>query len=247
MHNFYSIKEYNPRVITNQTKNIAFYWSPKAGCSIVAKIFLKYLNLYNDKEPVILQRDAYIAQKALRAKTVCDKCNQGNICYKNYFKIQMVRNPYSRAISSYLKYLHINTDELSLSFETYLELILTKTMKEHHMWPQYLIDIESLDYIIRFENISQDIQNLCNQHNICFEYSTQPVEPSYTRFVNNHNYNCATIPYKFIHSNKLINTTDNTIGIPEYNFFYNERCKKLVETLYGYDIEIFKYSFPYGL
>jgi hypothetical protein len=245
MNNLYDITSYSPRVLVNKDKNIAFYWSPKAGCSVVAKIFLKYINYYNnDNNPVIEQRDSYITQQINSTTNICDRSNQNNLCYKNYFKIQMVRNPYTRAISSYLKYLHIYRN-ISLSFHKYLELILTKTMKEHHIWPQYLIPPTSLDYIIRFENMESDILDLCSKHNICFEYSTEPVEPSYTRFTNDTTNNCANIDYRFIDDNIIINSINNITGIPPYYLFYNTDCKLLVEQIYGYDIEIFKYEFPY--
>jgi hypothetical protein len=156
----------------------------------------------------------------------------------------MIRNPYSRAISSYLKYLHIYQN-ISLSFQKYLELILTKTMKEHHIWPQYLISPTSLDYIIRFENMESDILTLCSKYNICFEYSTEPVEPSYTRFTNDTISNCANIEYMFIDSNTIVNKTNGIVGIPQYHLFYNSHWKLLVEQIYGYDIEIFNYEFPY--
>lgn len=246
MNNFHAVTSYNPRVLVHHNPGVAFYWSPKSGCSVVAKMFLEYTSFIQPDVPIIRQRELYCKHIETTYKDKTYWCNQHVSVYNNYLKLQLVRNPYSRAISSYIKFLDMYKNNIALSFQSYLQLILTGKLLEHHMLPQYMIDKNLIDYILKLENIAQDVHYICNQYNVCFNYTTEQVELTYTRFhANNMHDNCSSTVFKIDNTGRIWNTYRQMYGMPEYKYFYNSYCKKMVEDIYGYDIEIFNYSFPY--
>lgn len=255
MNNIIKLNQYAPRCLTNREKKIVMYWSPKAGCSTLAKIFFSYIGVEYDKTNPIITRDNYCY--GLRSSVEDRKywCNQELCFYDDCFKLQLVRNPYTRAVASFLKFLNLSADKISMSFQIYLETIISanslveSAFIEHHMVPQYMIDTKNLNYILKLENLQEDIDILYSKYNISLVYQ-QDKEESYTKYRNtNINYNVSNLLYRYIKEphNSFYAAQNKTFGIPEYYYFYNKYCKKMVEQIYGEDIEIFEYCFPYNL
>lgn len=261
-NNFIAKSAYCPRVLPDPKNKLSLYWSPKAGCSIIARMFLIHMELYDHNRSCIRQRDEYTKniKKTYkdRADFLSHMPNQDEQFYKNFLKIQLVRNPYSRAISSFIKYLHQAEDNLTLSFQSFLELIIignstrwghtSRSFLEHHFLPQYMVNC---DFVIKIENIVDDLALLKQKHGFDLDYNDKEVEPSYQSgkyTIKDSVIWCATAPFRFTaKSHGLINMQDLSVGIPEYKLFYNQYCKDMVEQIYGKDIDFFGYDFPFDI
>jgi hypothetical protein len=261
-NNFIQESEYCPRVLPDPKNKLAMYWSPKAGCSIIARMFLIHINSYDHNRSCIKQRDEYTKNIKQTHKDKADFLshmpNQDKQFYKNFFNIQLVRNPYSRAVSSFIKYLHQAQNNLTLSFQSFLELIIignstrwgrkSRSFLEHHFLPQYMIDC---DFIIKIENIVDDLALLKKTHGLDLDYNDNEVEPSYQSgkyTTKDSDTSCSVAPFRFTSEhNGLINMQDLSVGIPEYKLFYNQYCKDMVEKIYGKDIDFFNYDFPFDI
>jgi len=251
--NFIDTDRYPPRALASPSKKLVAYWTPKAGCSLMAKMFLIYIGNYDNHLSPIYQRDLYTQQQLKNHNERQYLCNQNDSFYEDYVKIQMVRNPYDRAVASFIKYLHIAKNRITLSFQSYLELILfgnsvidpsEKTFIEHHFLPQYMTS--KLDHVIKMENITQDLYELHKKYDILLKYTAQEVEPSYqTQFYNPEiTHKCSCEQFRFT-DNGLQNMNSKQIGVPRYELFYNQYCKNMVGKIYAKDIEYFDYDFPY--
>jgi len=95
----------------------------------------------------------------------------------SFFKFAFVRNPYSRAVSNYamftqnqMRIKQLDSYKLEalkaqdLSFEDFLTM--TIRLDNHHWNPQINFLPVEPDYIGRFENLQEDLDNICNQINI---------------------------------------------------------------------------------
>lgn len=84
-------------LLVNDEKKIIFVTIYKSNCTVIAKIFFNYINklreaLKHNKWIHVYEQDIYIKKNLLVQ----------NKNYDNYLKLIFVRNPYERAVSSYL-------------------------------------------------------------------------------------------------------------------------------------------------
>ncbi len=87
--------------------------------------------------------------------------------YDNFFKFTVVRNPFDRVVSYYLKN-SINKNNLSFS-DWVVDRYQNKNFQDYkRMYSDYThwIDEKDIDFILRFENISLDFNKLKNKLNI---------------------------------------------------------------------------------
>ena len=148
--------------------------------------------------------------------------------FENMFKFVIVRNPYDRAVSSWLyctrnnwKWRIFNSTFKKRAFQYFLERlpkIWKKKTSRHtatHTRP-VMPDITDnsgeilVDYIGKLENISDDFNYICDE---------------------------IGIPH---HEFPVVNSSGR---VKKYRNFYNKKSKKLVEQYYKNDIENFDYSF----
>ena len=93
--------------------------------------------------------------------------------YKTYFKFTIVRNPWARAFSWYK---NVMRDELhkknygidsTISFKEFLKLFAGKRMlRPQTYWLKNFADEIPMDYIGRFENLSEDFRKICEYLNL---------------------------------------------------------------------------------
>lgn len=226
-------------IYNNNKSNTKFIidWSPKAGCTTVCKIFFDYMDLLNQ----YLLKDEWIHNHRPDFYKKYGKVNHRLLLNKKYIKIKFVRNPYSRAISSYIHIMktHLKKsifNNIDMSFYDFLLKISKKNIKNNiHYDLQINIfennNIYNNNYIIKIENINQEIKNLNKIYNIQLS----------SNFTSNHHI------FKnndIIEDFSLIKFSEFKNNIPNYKSFYlNNNTKLLVEKLYYKDLHTYNYSF----
>jgi hypothetical protein len=252
--------EYPQFAVVNNEKRILMDWTPKADSSNAVAMFMHDMGFKFGYQYHIFSHtfhhDHFVA-----------RCGDKTICMyldPTWFRFKVVRNPYSRAVSSYLHCLQ----RLQFRPEQFF-----KTVEEYEdlSFLSFLNWIKSLDDFGKycdghFERQSYPYEIDCYEKGVPLFHEIVPVENS-------------TIPLQRINSKlgthyELVNTTyalqfsskrhevtkseavQEFVGtkaykqiktaIPRsYGLFYNQHIKDLVKEIYYQDIFLYNYSFPY--
>jgi len=218
-------------------RKIAYIMSPRAGCSISFKFYLKSLNekLLNDAmnyNDFVHSYRTEIFTKHLPIKTIKELIDE------NYTFVKFVVNPYQRAVSSFrMLFGELENPKYDLTFnQYYINLIQNKNMELYsrkelvHCKPQYLKFEEKVNpiiYRIDFDK-GKDLEvnglfiNLNNISSV--HHSNRQSEET--------NISLCNIPRREI----------NTFLPKKYNVLYNENNRKLIENYYKDDIKYGPYD-----
>ena len=168
----------------------------------------------------------------------------------NYFDstkitIKLVRNPYTRIISSFF---HFIKSGINISFIVFLkklkifafnnfknlnndELFLNERLNELFY---NIYEDKKFDHIIKLENLHNDIKNLNNKYNLNLNLK------KYNLNVRKKTTSIKDFDYINTETKYYINNLPNN-----YEVFYNNETKLLVTEIYKKDIEFYNYIFPY--
>lgn len=106
----------------------------------------------------------YAHQRATMLKPIL-----GDDIWNNYFKICSVRNPYEKLISTFFKlYPHMNSSDPSLDALFY-SWVTAGQLAEHSTKDSVIYTIDNelcVDYVIRYENLYEDMNEVCTRLDI---------------------------------------------------------------------------------
>jgi len=219
--------------------------TPRAGCTIGYKMFFDHLGLLTPDIDDQLKLHKY------RMETYHKKVGQATKqLLSNYWVFKIVRNPYARAVSSYM-YIIVGklTDLHKVTFYDYLVSLKTNNMifkyngKEYgdisfHSMIQYdQGEDEYIDQIIKLENGQEQIDLMINdKFDVDMKIANLTSNHHLAR-VDNGNDNDKLLMYKpieyFMHN----------IPIAYKNAFYDKATRELVDYIYHIDIIKYGYSF----
>lgn len=216
------------RNLRSNNKRIYMLWSPKSGSATLGQIFFEYINFDYDKNKFI--------HFSIREYEKIQKNTIPLLPLNDYLCLQLVRNSYIRAASAYMVsqirnsdwYLNINCYPIgnNISFIDFLYqvkyIIDNKYTLDPHYGQQRMPNTQYIvehNGIVRLEHIREDINRINLRENI--------------------NLNSSVV-YD-IHSSKKINKK-----YIEYKYLYKDPLsKKLVDSIYGEDIDTLRFSYPY--
>ena len=234
---------YYHQMLNIPNKNILIDWTPKSGCTTVCKMIFKYLGILDEALKYSKWIHDYRMHKYYSKYGEIDKESLLHGKYSKYLIIKFVRNPYSRAVSSYIHAMKsIKLIELigldNISFIHFLTLIRNKniTVEEGH-WRIQKLSYENdnnkknlnIKYI-KIENIKDELNILKKNNNIDLYYD----------FTSNHHIKKKDNINKFVGNIKFKNLNNK---FPKYRYFYNDKIRKLVEEIYFNDIKTYNYSY----
>lgn len=152
----------NGLIINNK---IIIDWSAKSGYTILCKMIFNYLGISKELDKLNLSihnTDKIIFYQKYR------RVRLSQLLDSNIIKIKLVRNPYSRVVSSYLHIMKTNIirkcfDYEDLSFLEYLDLIKNKKVDDqrepnpHYGFQKLVIENKRdiFNNIIKIENLNK--------------------------------------------------------------------------------------------
>lgn len=227
---------------------LILFWSPKSGCTTLIKWFFFQIGLlqkaidYNSS--VHLYRvDIYEQQENYKLKIkeqlMADK--------KDVYKL--VRNPYNRAVSSFLATLTNGAilNQIApglhngLSFKKFLYIIKDIGVKKDkinvHIAQQYVEEEELLiQNYIHLEHFTTSIRNIEKKYNLLESPILNIIKSPHHRTQQMTNYGKLSFAE--------VNISQKTLHgvLPEYKNFYDDETRDLVKELFKKDFEKYGYN-----
>lgn len=245
----YALNRWRQHQLTCRENKLMFGFTAKAGCSSVTKLFLSLIDHPNSIEfrkwphPI---RQAYQKQRPTRLKDWFDK---------RILKLKFVRNPFDRAVSSYLhvaKHAKLGSHLAATSgqkgienwtFEDFIDRLsdINLYAANPHYGPQtWSMEnrIFKFDKIIKIETLRDDLLQVENEFGRSFSIDDSLfTSRHHTARRQNLTSFCGDVPYAELLSN----------GIPASEHFYNHDLTRKVYKLYKRDVDRFGYPLPHLL
>lgn len=220
---------------------IVLFWSQKSGCTTLTKWFFFQINMLElafEYNPWRLHEKKYkfYEQHGYNDSLISVIDSRKKEIYK------LVRNPFTRAISSYFQQLRENLLSLennSISFKGFL-YYLKKNIEglwEGHCSRQYIYGEENvISKYIHLEKFEDEIKGVENEHQL-LDSPISKIIPS-----DHHNQEKEIfIPSRPI-ADIIFKWEDFEKSIPHYSYFYDDETEELVKNIYKIDFEIYEYS-----
>ena len=212
-------------------------WSAKCGCTSVLKMWFEHSGQLEEALKYNKWIHKYRTFKCGHMKYIPGKTKMHNAVH-----VKFVRNPYSRAVSSYI---HCSRTGIlgtrGLTFRQFLFNYIPKRGigSNSHYRPQHMHHgISRYDHVIKIEHMEQGVKMLNEKYNItpplnCAHDSAHHVTQK------QHVPEAYDIKFKdFVHDHGPFTT-------PTYDSFYNQEIKQQVYKLYQQDVDLYKYSYEY--
>jgi hypothetical protein len=228
--------------LLDRPRHLLLDWSAKAGCTVAVKMLLRYQGLLEEAEKGTGWVHNYRIRVYYAAHGVATR---RDLVDPDLVKIKVVRNPYDRAVSSYITVARdlakefadaVGTEESDLSFRQFLALLerIDLSACNPHYRKQvrpYEEEDVRFDAIVHLERLGEDLSELTRRHGI-------PLDP--TGLTSDHHFRrsdrvmpgAADAPWSVL--------TETTI--PAYASFYDADTRQRVEALYGADFAHYGYA-----
>ena len=168
---------------------LIFIWSPKAASTTTKNIFYDYVGItLPDKDKGWLVNDEEWVKKHDMAKFKLPPDHE------NYLKIQFVRNPYERALSSFFHHVEYRNKHKCQQYQTFNEFLVNVKNKQikcrgcnFHSTQQFKTN--NVDEIIKIENLDNEINRLNSQYsltlkNITYQRHSYKKKYDYKKYLN---------------------------------------------------------------
>lgn len=233
---------------------IILFWSHRSGCTSLANWFFFQIGLYEEAmkyEPFI----HYYEYEIYKNRLSYYKELEMELLRLKKHTIKLVRNPYKRAVSSFLilynnpyaskqweairLYFYNNkNDQKGISFKQFLyyvkEIGPKSSQLDQHFSQQYIEDEEKIiNQYIKLEKFNKIIPNLEKEYGLLSSDISLLTNSSHHR------------SHQMIHKG---NYADNDItnpqfpSLPTYRSFYDEEALKLVSEIFNDDFEAYGYK-----
>ena len=236
-----------------EDKDVAVLWSAKAGCTFAVKWFL-----YQRGElEQALQHSDWIHDyrtQVYRSSPVYE-AGVHRAEYGKFRYFRLVRDPYSRAVSSYLHMVRTVGDTAfhapfndflgrdieagsGVSFAEFCEFLLSIDVSRcdiHYRQQAHLLETRGLidvDHVVHLESLEQELDPLVGK------YHLKPV--SVGELSASHHNTRRSRSHGFVGDQPFQRTAEDVY--PDYHQFYNEELAAMVRTIYAEDFHRYGYS-----
>lgn len=239
------------RHLISLDKNILFGFTPKAGCTGISKLFFNHIG---EIEKALSFGGLTHQYRKIYSETNPVKFEHFNS--KKIVKLKFVRNPYTRAVSSYFHVVknRVYADKIinfigvksidDLSFKMFLSFLATQNLKrcDPHIGIQFLPGENQLFYfdeIIKIEELEERLDSINKKYKIKITLPSNLKKSNHhLKKIQNAELFVGDLPFTY-----FINSDTQKLAIPHYKCFYNDEIKNKVEDLYKLDINTYNYFF----
>ncbi|MBL0340317.1 MAG: sulfotransferase family 2 domain-containing protein [Bacteroidetes bacterium] len=170
--------------LIDSKNKIIMDWSPKAGCTILTKMFFRHMGLLEEA----LQYNPWVHEYRMHVFSKNHPISREDFKNKEFYKFKVVRNPFHRVVSGYIHTMEYETMHepvkkalwrwnADVSFKSFVKY-LSKT-DLHTCDPHYALQKKGFEYeltdcydeIIRLENLNDAINDLNERKNFRFDLS----------------------------------------------------------------------------
>lgn len=231
------LKDFNDKILMD--------WSPKSGCTIAVKMFFRKLGLLE----TALSYSDWIHNYRMHVFFIEQPTYREDLTDSDYFKFKVVRNPFSRVVSSYLhtmksKSMHAPVKKVlkkwnsNISFNQFVNFLEKTDLSSLGCDPHYGLQKKSFensemnfDLIIKLENFKNSIDELNSKSGANF--NIEGLKSEHHIKIDNNTLNKA-YDKKF---SRIIKQ------VPSYDQFYNEDLIRRVSELYQQDLNAYNYNY----
>lgn len=229
---------------------LLFFWSPKSGCTSLIKWYFFQIHLLQkaiDYHPWIhfYRMDIYETQENYKLTITKQLLHYKKEAYK------LVRNPYSRAVSSFFATLTNKeiTDQVfptgienGLSFKQFLyqvkDIGVTRELINSHIAQQYVVEEELfIENHVHLEQFIPEIKALEKKYNLLDSPMDMIIKSSHHNAPNVSNSGKHTLADVKMSMETIFNAP-----LPQYKTFYDQETKDLVNELFKQDFEKYHYK-----
>jgi len=224
--------------LVNDEKKFIVFWNAKAGCTAVKRWYLGTIGI----DPDTVNPHKFLAARASRLSSADIQEN-----YKDYYKFIVCRNPWKRIVSYYknkkvdvgwknktwpidTRITGMNTE--SFTFKEIVDFVCSTPdlfLEQHVRSQTSEINDIKFDKIVKLENFSRDMTEVCDTLNIEYRNFSNPNK---TRETTNK-----------IEAFNLRPSEFSELNMPSYECFYDDDLKSMIADKFKNDIEYFDYKF----
>jgi hypothetical protein len=244
-----------PPILYDNKRKIALLWSAKAGCTFATKWFFFQMNLldaafYYDPWIHYYKDNVYYHSSGY-------KRNLSSLWNDEYTVIKIVRDPFARAVGSYLAALvFLNSDtpvlrnakafvknEIAegnnlLSFRKFINKLTTFDISQGNIhWREqwHFLEKNNIlkpDYIIKLENAESSLEKVERELKLkSSNLSLFRESPHNTKKTERSEF-CGDMDFHF----------DPEMGYPDYTYFYDDELIQIVRSIYRNDFNAYDYE-----
>lgn len=226
------------RCIFDPDNKIVMIFTPRAACTLSCNVFFEHMGLRES-----FDKDVWIHKYRQSYRPWADD----NIFVSPEFtKIKFIRNPYKRAVSSYLYAMIDYPQERKFSFYDFMKSLVPGAFCSdilYHCLSQYSPVYEKFtNHYVRVENIREDLLSIDEKHNTKFLEAYNKINLEEHNVSHKDKKNKEITEFIGMTSyNDLLKRFDNPHA--EYKYYYNDEVRKLIEEVYANDINHYGYKF----
>lgn len=250
-----------PKPLFHKDFPLVIYWSPKSGCTSATKWFFHHLALLEEALEYNPWIHEYKSQVFFKAENY-NKNLLKKIINSRTTVVKIVRNPFSRTVSSYLaindrggksrkswqrkerrkifKFLQTeDKDENSFTFRDFVAYLRANTSREMHLAPQIHPSEKqgyvNIDILIKVENLRKGLLEL--------EHKFSLKRTNFDKiFESGHHVNYSDDSKELCCDKVFPFLRPADYPILSYQNFYDEELRKFVSEIYAEDFKRYGYS-----
>lgn len=263
----------HPHMLVDEYHRILVDWTPKAACTKVVEMFWKEMNILRGTN---YPEDAFVHDYRHDFMIKCGTVTQDMLENNSpYYRFKVVRNPFYRAVSSYIHimkwrlWMPVGKQEnnperdthspwADLSFEDFLSTFLSQVRSNV---PNFLHNNGALIHFVS-QSSDDEVEMFRNENK----------KPMFNRIVHLENFDedialvnkdtgrnysypegfDSHVVLKQEQADQYVGNLSyshmvSTHGIPkDYGKFYNRECKQMVEDIFYNDLYLYDYRFPFN-
>ena len=248
--------------LVDSKNRILLDWTPKAACTMSVKMFMDHMGIREHEH-----YEGWVHE--LKTQIYYHKCGRANVCtYENptWYKFKIVRNPYDRAVSSYLhtmktphavdeakllKHIPSARTKDDVTFEKFVfamdytrardPLLINGHIRKQALDAEYILFQQGKPYLKLFNRIVK-LESMAEDMKLV-NYETGMNFS--TDFKSHHYYPRNEGETHFVGNWTWTQLQKNVPA--NYGHFYNNATREQVAHLFQQDLELYNYSFPFEL